>query len=458
MTAIRFARALGAAGTLLLMLAACAPKTIPPPPPVTAPKFPEFLFPALPEGLAGPAIADQYRAGWDYLQGGDTHSADRTFNAVLKAMPALYPAEAALGYSALARKDAQAAVSHFDRALARSAAYAPALAGKGDALLSLGRTDAALQAFEAAIAAQPDLAGLRNRVDVLKFRNAQQQIAAARKAAEAGQLDPARRAYESAITASPESAFLYRELAAVERRAGDLADALTHAERAAVLDPGDARALTLVGEIHESNHDWVKAADAYAAAAALEPGDELAARADAMREHAAFEAMPEEYRTIETAPSITRAQLAALLAVRLEDLLRRARAANPVVITDARESWAAPWIMAVTRAGVMDVFPNHTFQPANGVRRADLAQAVSRVLGLVAAEKPRIAGRWADARPKFADVSPNHLSYTAAARAVASGVMAPLEGESFQLARPVTGTEAVQAVGRLEELAKGTAK
>jgi tetratricopeptide (TPR) repeat protein len=442
----------------LLLAAGCGPKKIAPPPTVGTPKFPEFVFPLIPDGLAGPAISEQYRMGWDYLQAGDTRSADRTFNAVLKAMPSVYPAEAALGYSALARKDAQGAVSHFDKALAKNTAYAPALAGKGDALLSLGRTDVALVAFEAAIAARPDLVGLRNRVDVLKFRSAEQQIAAARKAAESGQLDQARKAYETAIAASPESAFLYRELAAVERRAGDLPAALDHAQKGATLDPGDARALTLIGEIHESNHDWAKAAEAYSAAAALEPSDELSAKADAMRSRAAFDAMPEEYRTIETTPTITRAQLAALLGVHLEDLLRRARAANPGVITDARTSWATPWILAVTRAGAMDVYPNQTFQPASEVRRVDLAQAVSRVLGLIAAERPKLAVRWRDARPKFADLGPNHLSYQAAARSVASGVMAPLEGDSFQLTRSVTGSEAVQAVARLEELAKGTAK
>jgi tetratricopeptide (TPR) repeat protein len=421
---------------------------------ITTPKFPDFIFPALPAGLAGPGLVEQYRDGWSYLQAGDVRSADRTFGAVLKAQPSLYPVEAALGYSALARKDVQAAISHFDRALARDPAYAPALAGKGEALLSQGRTDAALQAFEAALAANPALPELRNRVDVLRFRNVQQQIAIARKAADAGQIDQARQAYASAIAASPESAFLYRELAAVEQRAGDPAEALSHAERAAALDPGDARALTLIGEIHEANHEWAKAADAYTAAAAVEPSDELTSRADAMRERAAFDAMPEEYRTIESEPTITRGQLAALIGVRLEDLLRRARGANAVVITDTRGHWAAPWILAVTRAGVMDVFPNHTFQPTMTVRRSDLAQAVSRVLALVAAEKPRLAARWRDPHPKFSDIGPNHLSYAAAARSVSSGVMSTLEDGSFQLSRPVGGREAIETVSRLDEVAK----
>jgi tetratricopeptide (TPR) repeat protein len=416
------------------------------------------VFPSAPQGLGGPAILEQHQTGWQYLQAGDARNADRAFSAIVKTAPDFYPAEAGLGYTALARKDAQAAVTHFDRALARNTTYAPALVGKGDALLSAGRTDAALQAFEAALHADPSMTSLRSRVDVLRFRNAQQQIASARKAAEVGQFEESRRAYLAAIAASPQSAFLYRELAVVDRRAGDLASALIHAEQAVSLDPSDARALTVVAEIHEANHEWTKAADAYAAANVIEPGDALAAKADAMRERAAFDAMPEEYRTIETAATITRAQLAALLAVRLEDLLRRARSSSAVVLTDTRGSWAAPWIQAVTRAGVMDAFPNHTFQPSTVVRRGDLAQAASRALTLIAAEKPRVAGRWADARPRFPDVSPSHLSYPAIARAVASGVMTTVEGGAFQLNRPVTGIEALTTIERLETLAKGPSR
>jgi len=163
--------------------------------------------------------------------------------------------------------------------------------------------------------------------------------------------------------------------------------------------------------------------------------------------------MPPEYRSIETSPTITRAQLAALLGTRLGDMFRRA-AAKPVVVTDARSNWAAPWIQSVTRAGVMEPFPNHTFQPNTTVSRGDLAQAVSRVLSLIADEKPRLAARWREPRPTFADVGPAHLMYPSAARAVSAGVMDALAGDTFQLTRPVTGPEARDAVTKLEALAR----
>ena len=437
-----------------VLIASCAKKPVDlPAPGAAAPGFADFVFPEAAADLGPPAIAAQHRAAWQLLQSGDAKAADRDFTAILKQAPGFYPAEAGLGYTGLARRDAQAALLHFDAALGRNPAYAPALAGKGEALLSLGRTDAAADAFQAAIAADPGLTSLRGRVDVLRFRGVQQNIESARKAADAGKLDEARRGYLAAIAASPESAFLYRELAAIEHKSGDHASALVHSRQASTLDPSDARALTLTAEILEAGGEWAKAADAYAAANAVEPSDALAARIALMREKGAFEAMPPEYRSIETSPTVTRAQLAALLGTRLGDMLRRAAAA-PVVVTDGRSNWAAPWIQSVTRAGVMEPFPNHTFQPNAIVSRGDLAQAVSRVLALIGAEKPRLAARWRDPRPKFADVGPAHLMYPAAARAVSSGVMAPLEGDTFQLARPATGPEARDAVSKLESLAR----
>jgi hypothetical protein len=173
-----------------------------------------------------------------------------------------------------------------------------------------------------------------------------------------------------------------------------------------------------------------------------------------LRERAAFDAMPAEYRGIESSDSVTRAQLAALLGVRLDNFLKRSRDRNAVVITDTRGHWAATWILSVVRAGLMEAYANHTFQPQSVVRRGDLAQAASRVLSLIANENPRLAESWREAKRQFPDVSPGHLSYPAASLAVEAGVMKTLEDGSFDLSRPVTGAEAVAAVRTLEELAE----
>ncbi len=439
------------AATLLAVTAACATKTISAPP-VTAPKFPDFIFPAAPTGVGTPAAIERHDLAWRWLQFGDARAAERNFNAALKQSEGFYPAEAGLGYAALARKDPKEAALHFDRAVVANPRYAPALAGRGEALLGLGERELALQSFEAALGADPQLETLRSRVEVLRFRGLQDDLAEARKLADSGKLKEARTAYEAAIAGSPQSPFLYRELATVERRDGEIEGALTHARKAAELDPNDSRGLILIGEIYESQKDYVKAAEAYAAAATLEPSDELTSKLEDLRERTAFEAMPPEYKTIESAPAVTRGALAALRGVRLDAFLKRSRTKNAVVMTDARGHWAAPWILSTVRAGLLEVYPNHTFQPDAAVRRVDLAQAASRVLGLVAADNPRLGATWRDGKRTFPDVNPSHLSYPAASIAVEAGIMKTLEDGSFQLSRPVTGAEAVAAVRALEEL------
>jgi tetratricopeptide (TPR) repeat protein len=421
-------------------------------PPAGPPKFPDFVVPTVPAQLNAGTARFTHQNGWQWLQAGDLKAAERNFSAALKEAPGFYPAETGLGYVSLARKDAREAAGHFDRALAASASYPSALAGRGEALLALGQRDAALASFQAAIAADPQLSALRSRIEVLRFRGLQEDVDAARKAADAGRLPEARTMYERTLAASPESPFLYRELAIVERREGNLPRALEHALKAAELNPTEPRNFVTIAEIYEAQGEYPHAIEAYTSAAALEPSDAIDARLDDLRERAAFAAMPAEYKSIETAQTVTRAQLAALLGARLDDVLKRAPRTNAIVITDTRSSWAAPWILSVARAGIMEVYPNHTFQPNAIVRRADLAQAVSRAVSLIAAGNPRLAASLRNARGKFADVPPGHLSYPAASIAVQSGAMSVTNDGLFQLSRPITGAEAFAAVTRLEEL------
>jgi tetratricopeptide (TPR) repeat protein len=437
----------------LALAAGCAPKKIELPPTTAAAKYPDYIFPAAPADLGTPAAQERHKVAWLWLQAGDLRAAERNFEAALKLNQDFYPAEAGLGYVGLAKKDQNEAVNHFDRAVVANPRYVPALVGRGEALLALGQRDMALKSFEAAVGADANLQPLRSRIEVLRARMLQDDVAAARKAAESGRLDDARRAYEQAITASPESPFLYRELAAVLRRDGDFPGALQQARKAAAMEPTDSRTQVLIGELLEAQDDIKGALQAYEAARALEPGEAIERRIDGLRERLALAALPSEFQSIESSTTLSRAQLAALVGVRLDDLLNRSPRGNSVVITDTRESWAGPWILSVTRAGVMEVYPNHTFQPAAVVRRADLAETASRVLSLIAAEKPQLAVSWRSARRKFPDVSPAHLSYPAASVAVEAGVMETLPDGTFQLATPVTGAEAVAAVKKLEGLA-----
>ena len=439
----------------LVAFSACAPKIVPAPV-VTAPKFPEYTQPAVPPSLSGGVAALLQSRGWQFFQNGDLRTAEREFSAAVKSSPEFYPAEISLGYLELARKDAAAALPHFDRALELVPQHddVAALMGRGQSLLALNRESDALAAFSAALAADPSLTDLGRRVEVLKFRNAEQGLARARDAARAGRLDEAAQAYIAAIVSSPDSPFLYRELAAVERRKGDLDAALEHFRKAAALDPTDARSVQQIGEILEGRGDLEGAEKAYTDSLSIEPNADVEKRVDALRAGAALARLPAEYRAIDEAPQLTRADLAALIGIRLPALLQGARRnGDAALITDVRNNWAATWIVAVARAGIMEPFANHAFQPRTVVRRVDLAQAVARLLGRVEAQNPGRGKSWQSARLKFSDLSPSHLAYPAASIAVAAGVLKTGDNDAFQPSKVVTGAEAIDAIEKVGALA-----
>ena len=440
--------------TAAVVISACAPKTVPAPV-VSAPRFPDFMRPAVPATLADSPAAGSTSRGWAFLQAGDFRTAEHEFGAALKAFPAFYPAEASLGYLELARKDAKAALPHFDRAIELNTRHddVSSFLGRAQALLSLNREADALGAFESALALDPSQTDLASRIEVLRFRGVEQGLARAREAARGGRLDEAAQAYATAIASSPDSAFLYRELGGVERQKGDADAALEHFRKAAALDPADARTFAQIGEILEARGALEEAAKAYTDALAIEPSAAVEKRLEDVRAKGALARLPAEYRAIDQSSQVTRADLAALIGIRLNSLLTGARRSDAALITDVRNNWAATWIMAVARAGVMEPFANHAFQPRTAVRRTDLAQAVARLLARVAGRSPARAKAWESARLKFGDLSPNHLAYPAASVAVASGVMKTGPDNSFQPSKVVTGPEALEVIAAIESLA-----
>jgi tetratricopeptide (TPR) repeat protein len=430
-------------------LSACAPKTVPAPV-VSTPTYPDFLRPTVPPTLAGTKAAVLYDRSWRFLQAGDLKMADREAAAALQASPAFFPAEAAAGYIALARNEPKVALTRFDRALERQGGYVSALVGRGRSLQELEQDEEAIAAFEAALALDASLPDLPRRIEVLRFRGVERNIATARQAARAGDIDVARRAYGRAIENSPDSPFLYRELAGIEVKSGDRDAALGHFRKALELDSSDAASLVQIAELLEARDDLEGALKAYSDALDLEPSDRIRNRRDALSARIDFSRLPEEYRTIQNAPQITRAQLAALIGIRLAPQVQALPQTEPGVITDVRGSWAERWIMEVARAGVMEPFANHTFQPRAIVRRVDLAPIAGRLI--LRLSPPQQAKGWQTTQTPFTDLFPGHLAYAAASAAVASGVMSRTAEGAFRPSQPVSGAEAIAMVERVQSL------
>ena len=439
-----------AVGVLLFTVAGCVSRV----PMVTTPAFPDFIFPTVPREFIGTAEEGRHQDAWAYLQFGDLEEAGQRFTELIGLNPAFYPAEAGLGWIGLARGENEVAVGRFERAIALSPAYVPALLGRGETLLGDKQFEAALRSFEAALAADPSLDRIQRVVQELRFTVMTEQLAMARSAADGGRLREAEQIYERIIAASPESAFLYIELARVEQTDGDFADALGHVRQANELDPNEADWFRLEGELHEEVGESSLAETAYSRANELDPTEKTERRIRHLQDLALLVGLPAEYREIRSKPTVTRGELAALVGVRLADLIEIAGDGRAVIITDTRNHWSNSWILAVTRARVMVVDAGYRFEPNRAVRRGELAEVVTVLLSLFAEDDPERSRAWQTARPHFNDMGAGHLRYSSASQAVSAGVLQVREGNTFQPTATVGGPEAVEAIERLEVLAR----
>ncbi len=451
----RVLKYLGAATAVALLVTACVTSKTPAPPVAPgAPKYPQYPAPDVPAALAvAPDVRAAHTRTWAMLQSGDLRGAERDFTALIKTTPSFYPAETGLGFALLAEKQYKQAQAHFSAALAANATYLPALSGQADTQLAQNDEAGAIVTFSSILAIDPKNDAVRSRLDLLQFRQVQSLIDGGRKARDAGRLDEAEASFEKALTLSPTSAVIFRELALVEQTRGELDQAETHARRATQVDAGDAEAFAVLAGVLEARGNYRDAVAAYGQALKIDPRPAWKARADALAEKAEMAGVPPEFKTLETNPTVSRAQLAALIGMRLEPVLTKATQHVTAVATDVRGHWAENWIMPVTQTGVMDVYPNHTFQPGGIVKRSDLARVVSQLLTIIATERPIDLAKWRAARPVFPDLPVSNVYYGLAAVSVAAGAMSPVDGSRFAPTASATGASVVAAVTRLQQIA-----
>jgi len=404
------------------------------------PTSPEgFWYPAPPasEARQAEAIED----AWKALLGGDTRKAERAFRGILRDRPGHLAAQAGLGYAEMKAGRPAEAGRAFAAALDREPEYLPALVGAATAAQRQGRPEPALAFLRKAQALAPDHPGVRRQVAEVRLQLTERRVAAAAEAAAGGDTDRAIDTYRAALDDAPEVAGVRMALAGLLWERGDKTGSVAVLEA----DPGGDRGLLLkLAESLATLGEHERALDAYRRLLARDARDEEAYRRSAeVRREMELSQMPEEYRKITKGPTLTRADLAALLAVKVT-ALSRLPAGEPRVAVDISGSWARTHILKVLSLEIMTPYPNHTFQPGTVVRRGELARALTRILDLM--------GYSSGAAPALADMSRSHLHYAAASRVVAAGLMDLTPTGAFEAWRPVSGQEASDVIEGLVRL------
>ncbi len=391
----------------------------------------------------------EFQRGWNALQQGDLGACSDELEALSRRYPDSPEINTALAYLQLRLGHLDAAEQGFDAVLRQKPRFGPALSG--DVLVALTEKDEekALERLGRLEADYPQHELVDRYATPLRVNVAESRLRTARDLVRDGKYQEAAAAYLRALEVAPEAGALFLEAAQTELRASYPERAMVHARRATELEPSSADAYSVLAEACYAEDDLSGAVEALRTAASLSPGDDsIRSRLQAMESELHDKTLPPEYGAIAAADRLTREDLAALVYIGQRNAFDHTASRSSVIATDISDSWAAEYIRRAVGVGVLEVYPNHTFQPKAFVSRMDLAKALARTLRLLAPDLYS-AKRAAASSEEFSDLARENVNYDAAAIAVSLGLMKRADSGEFDPQRIVTGAEAVSAVSAL---------
>jgi tetratricopeptide (TPR) repeat protein len=422
---------------LTLFLPACAAR-------VEAPRVDDsdYVFPDLSGAGVNSREEKALRAAWNDILVGRVERAEQTVNKIMAVRSGLRAGQTLRAFAALRLNRMKDAETLFDSVLRVEPDDAAALVGLASVRRRLGQQDEALTLYRRAERLRPKDRALARRTSEVKLAVAEAAIARAVASSAEGRKSEAIAMLQKALDVAPELSPVRLELADLLVEAGRRTEALSVLGGAQDAD----RNITIrVASMRLEDGDLDGAEMALRRGLPdVSEDPEGAALLARIKENRSFLALPEPLRRIGDASRITRAELAALVVVRVEALQSRKPAGNAGVASDLSRTWARSQVLRAIELGLMDVYPNHTFQPSGAVRRGELAVVAARVLDLVN------WGRSNGPRPR--DMSPSHLQFASVLRVVGAGVMQNAPSGAFEPWRIITGSEAKAVVDALARL------
>ncbi len=299
----------------------------------------------------------------------------------------------------------------------------------------------------------PDHNWAKPRYEDLRSRMTGDLMQEARSWFNQNRTDLAREALLKALFYSPDLAEAHLQLARLYRSEKKYSQALTHYQTLFSLLPRDKQVLKEYAETLEANDDLGKSLDIYEKLRELSPGDkQVQEKIEYLKNSLGIIELPSMYNDIAGSQAITRQDLAAILAVKFNQFLPQTLSAP--IIVDISTSWASRFIIRVVAAKLMDKYDNHTFEPTRQITRAELADALSRLISYLKGKGKKLVPIVPPEKVQINDLPADNYYYQPAVNMIAYQLMELGAQKRFNPDLPVSGIEALRIADILLNLVK----
>jgi len=432
-------------GVLSILLASCV--TVAPPPP-------NLYIENLPQSLVTPLTLEeriQMEEAWDFLRQGRPDKAEKAFLRLGPESP-LYAV--GLAYVSLVREDFPAAEENLKLALTENPGSLLAHLGLAQFYQKTGEDDKEFNELREVLKVDPLNSWAKEGYERLKSQKTEQAVASAREAAARGENETAKEFYLKALHFSPEAVETHLALAGLYKSENKIPSALVHLKAAVEGAPDNIEALQIYAETLAEAKQYDRSLGIYQRVLDLDSQNQAARRqVEKLKNKLGIVELPSRYNDIPLAAAVTREDIAALLAVKLRDVLEETPAQPPIIV-DISASWASKYIVRVTSLGLLLVHSNHAFQPRRTITRAELAETLYRTIQYLESKGHRFIQQIPPNRIQVQDVTTDHIYYQPISQIISYQVMELYPDKIFRPDQPVPGAEALKAIDILLALTR----
>ncbi len=393
-----------------------------------------------------------FQKGYAEYQKGNQIAARGQFQKLLKESPDYSPAYLAIGYSYLAEENLNSAEQYVRKALEISPDYTQAHFALAHLLELKHDYDGAVSELDEVARLNPDYPSIQQTRNILKLKSTEQHLSQARSLA-ATNPEEALRHLESAREIAPEIPEIPIQTATILIQQGRCEEAVPYLEQALQNSPGNLEVQKKLAGCMEALQNYEKAYSLYQTIYAEEPSTpESRKKMETLQKLIAIQRLPEEFHSIPRTEQTSRGQLAALIIVNLE-FLSKYKSLNSSIIVDTFDYWGKNFVQKTVDLGIMDIYPNRTFQPNIPISKLELAKAASRLLEILETNEGIQVEKTDMTIP---DVSTRNVYYSMIGQAVSTGLLSMDTDGNFHPARPVSGAEAISMVNRIQAIEEGS--
>ncbi len=420
---------------LMLMLWSCA--TYQPPPP-------SLHIENLPPNEVSRLTLDErltVEDAWQSMKQGNTNKAIKLLARLGQESPFFY---VGMGYTAYIQQDLPSAENYFKVATIDFPDLAMAHLGLGQIYQETGRDDLAFSAYREVLKYDPDHPWAKARYAEIQEMKTAEFIREAERAEEAGNTEATKTAYLRALHYSPQAIEVHLALAAIYTREEQYDNATIHFKAAMATESENTETLAAYADALFQSGNNSQSLETYERLMELNPDDEMAQqRIEILKNRLGIFELPSQYNIISAAETVTKEQVAALLGVKFKAILPVPQTKPPIII-DISTSWASRFILDAASLGLLDVYPNHTFQPQKIITRAEMAEILHRLIRQLERQGYRFIQQIPPERIQIADVSPDNFYYRPIVLMISYDLMSLAAGRHFNPDRLVSGAEADQ--------------